>query len=315
MSKVSIEESTLSAIGNAIREKTKGTELLSPLDMPAAISSISGGGSEGNLWDCFTLNNVGWGVTSSSKEAKPLPFYTINYDLKEKFPDGCILLSMIYRPTVKSSSYVPTVTPGDFIYLEGRSEVVNSASPSYYQRMLLFYLPLSVLQKDKRVVTPILDFSALTLNMNYFYVTAMVFPNINKITVTEWPYAGGVWDTISDINATTARNSLKIMQQVHPYDTLRAALPGSTTNSVSMCMTQAITVPNTDAITWYGAWNPEDEDKIIIPGVGPYYYGFFNGVKGRQALFINKSSDSVILGQGISSDHSTSTVFLKGEKA
>lgn len=46
MSKVSIEESTLSAIGDAIREKTEETELLSPLDMPAAIRSISGGGSE-----------------------------------------------------------------------------------------------------------------------------------------------------------------------------------------------------------------------------------------------------------------------------
>ena len=46
MSKVSIEESTLSAIGNAIREKTGESELLSPLDMPTAISSISGGGDD-----------------------------------------------------------------------------------------------------------------------------------------------------------------------------------------------------------------------------------------------------------------------------
>lgn len=46
MSKVSIEESTLSAIGDAIREKTGESELLSPLDMPAAISSISGGGDD-----------------------------------------------------------------------------------------------------------------------------------------------------------------------------------------------------------------------------------------------------------------------------
>lgn len=46
MSKVSIEESTLSAIGDAIREKTGESELLSPLSMPAAISSISGGGDD-----------------------------------------------------------------------------------------------------------------------------------------------------------------------------------------------------------------------------------------------------------------------------
>lgn len=44
MSKVSIEESTLSAIGDAIRKKTGESALLSPLDMPTAISSISGGG-------------------------------------------------------------------------------------------------------------------------------------------------------------------------------------------------------------------------------------------------------------------------------
>ena len=54
MSKVSIEESTLSAIGNAIREKTGESALLSPLDMPTAISGISGGGDyengEGMKW-------------------------------------------------------------------------------------------------------------------------------------------------------------------------------------------------------------------------------------------------------------------------
>ena len=44
MSKVSIEESTLSAIGDAIRKKTGESALLSPLDMPTAIGSISGGG-------------------------------------------------------------------------------------------------------------------------------------------------------------------------------------------------------------------------------------------------------------------------------
>lgn len=43
MSKVSIEESTLSAIGDAIRKKTGESALLSPLDMPAEISKISGG--------------------------------------------------------------------------------------------------------------------------------------------------------------------------------------------------------------------------------------------------------------------------------
>lgn len=46
MSKVSIETSTLTAIGNAIRDKTGETSLLSPLDMPAAIEDIQGGSGE-----------------------------------------------------------------------------------------------------------------------------------------------------------------------------------------------------------------------------------------------------------------------------
>ena len=43
MSKVFIEESTLKAIGNAIRGKTGKTELINPTNMPAEISSIQSG--------------------------------------------------------------------------------------------------------------------------------------------------------------------------------------------------------------------------------------------------------------------------------
>lgn len=48
MSKVFIEETTLTAIGDAIREKTGKTELIAPLSMATEISSITtgGGGSE-----------------------------------------------------------------------------------------------------------------------------------------------------------------------------------------------------------------------------------------------------------------------------
>lgn len=48
MSKVFIEESTLSSIGNAIRQKTGKSELISPGNMPTEIASItSGGGGTG----------------------------------------------------------------------------------------------------------------------------------------------------------------------------------------------------------------------------------------------------------------------------
>jgi hypothetical protein len=43
MSKVFIEESTLTAIGDAIRGKTGGTELIAPLDMPSEITGIVSG--------------------------------------------------------------------------------------------------------------------------------------------------------------------------------------------------------------------------------------------------------------------------------
>lgn len=65
MSKVSIEESTLSAIGDAIRNKTGESELLSPLNMPTAIGSISGGGDdrlpallEGTISGEVTVKNI-----------------------------------------------------------------------------------------------------------------------------------------------------------------------------------------------------------------------------------------------------------------
>lgn len=55
MANVFIQDSTMSAIGDAIRAKTGGTDKLLPADMAAAISGITtgGGGSEG-----FSLNPV-----------------------------------------------------------------------------------------------------------------------------------------------------------------------------------------------------------------------------------------------------------------
>jgi hypothetical protein len=46
MSKVFIEESTLTSIGDAIRSKTGETGLIAPLDMATAISNLATGGGE-----------------------------------------------------------------------------------------------------------------------------------------------------------------------------------------------------------------------------------------------------------------------------
>ena len=68
MSKVFIEESTLTAIGDAIRGKTGKTELLNPTNMPAEISSIQSGSGipaegfilTGSCSDRFANNGWNW---------------------------------------------------------------------------------------------------------------------------------------------------------------------------------------------------------------------------------------------------------------
>lgn len=83
MSKVFIEESTLTAIGNAIRGKTNETDLIAPLNMPTKINGISTGGGttlpseayviKGNCkyrfanngWNWF-INNYGSQVTTAN---------------------------------------------------------------------------------------------------------------------------------------------------------------------------------------------------------------------------------------------------------
>lgn len=82
MSKVFIEESTLTAIGNAIRDKTGGTDLIAPLNMPTEINGISTGGGTlppeafnikgdcnyrfaNNGWNWF-INNHGSQITTNN---------------------------------------------------------------------------------------------------------------------------------------------------------------------------------------------------------------------------------------------------------
>jgi hypothetical protein len=48
MSKVFIEETTLTAIGDAIREKTGKSDLIAPGSMPQEIKSITTGGGGGD---------------------------------------------------------------------------------------------------------------------------------------------------------------------------------------------------------------------------------------------------------------------------
>jgi hypothetical protein len=61
MSKVFIEESTLTAIGDAIREKNGTTDMIAPLDMATVITNLPSGGG-GNL----ALKTASWYNTGTT---------------------------------------------------------------------------------------------------------------------------------------------------------------------------------------------------------------------------------------------------------
>ena len=105
MSKVFIEESTLTAIGNAIRGKTGGTELIAPLNMPTEINGISTGGATlpeeafnikgdcnyrfaSNGWNWF-INNYGSQVTTNNITNCNQMFYNSNEITTIPFSINC----------------------------------------------------------------------------------------------------------------------------------------------------------------------------------------------------------------------------------
>lgn len=59
MSKVVINDTSLSSIGDAIREKKGVSDVYLPSEMPAAIRSIEGGGSSKPIKDCYYLFDLG----------------------------------------------------------------------------------------------------------------------------------------------------------------------------------------------------------------------------------------------------------------
>lgn len=79
MAKVFIEETTLSSIGDAIREKGGTSELISPLDMANAITNLPSGGSElpeeafnitGNCYYRFSEGNWDWFIELYGNQIK-----------------------------------------------------------------------------------------------------------------------------------------------------------------------------------------------------------------------------------------------------
>ena len=99
MSKVFIEESTLTSIGDAIREKNGTTGLIAPLDMAGAISAIEGGGSGGGGYEptdeelTYTLNGNSDGLTPNGCNGWLFREYGDRISLKLYYDDNSVFHS------------------------------------------------------------------------------------------------------------------------------------------------------------------------------------------------------------------------------
>lgn len=114
MSKVFIEESTLSSIGNAIREKNGTTELIAPLDMGAAIAAIEAGGGgymptdeelTFNSWDgLFANGKHAWIVREFGNKFRFINTYNSASNAFSYYPYKVFDANLLID---KSSIYIP----------------------------------------------------------------------------------------------------------------------------------------------------------------------------------------------------------------
>ena len=113
MANVLIEENTMSAIGNAIREKTGKTDLILPKDMPTEIESIESGGSSSGqeLLDAMIDGSI-TEIESNAESVKNYAFYYSNNLKSVSFPiatsigknafNSCDTLTTVDFPLVTS---------------------------------------------------------------------------------------------------------------------------------------------------------------------------------------------------------------------
>ena len=134
MSKVFIEESTLTAIGNAIRNKTGETALIAPLDMPTEINGISTGGGtlpeeafnitgdcsdrfKRDGWNWF-INNYGSQVTTNNITNCENMFYYNNKLTTIPFSINCKPLTTMNCTYMFYSCTQLTALPEITVYIE-----------------------------------------------------------------------------------------------------------------------------------------------------------------------------------------------------
>lgn len=142
MSKVFIEESTLTAIGDAIRGKTGGTELIAPLNMPTEINGISTGGAtlppeafnitgdcsdrfKRDSWNWF-INNYGSQVATNNITNCENMFYYNNKLTTIPFSINCKPLTDMNCTYMFYSCTQLTALPEITVYIEKMDNMFNN---------------------------------------------------------------------------------------------------------------------------------------------------------------------------------------------
>lgn len=131
MSKVFIEESTLTAIGNAIRNKTNKTDMLNPLDMASEIASITTGSSQTE-----TTTMKRWDITVTSSLPSSGVYITLVTDTwlaeNRANPNLCVLVLPKFTIPYSSSARNQGVFLGTNMSLMTDSSNVLYKSVSAY---------------------------------------------------------------------------------------------------------------------------------------------------------------------------------------
>lgn len=136
MSKVFIEEESLTAIGNAIREKTGDTAPLSvPTGMVEAIASISGGGGV----DINSLKRV-----TSSQRFGSIVSVARSVNILIKIPKNAVFGTITFAARLSkssSSTEVGYVYPGSACFIIQNGKIILYSDPTFDSKYIYSEVP------------------------------------------------------------------------------------------------------------------------------------------------------------------------------
>lgn len=170
MSKVYLDDSTLTGIADAIRAKTGGSGLITPANMPTAIGSISGGGSVHTAaiypFSRTTLSTTGHVSTIGSIK------------MKDYVTDFSKLIGITLRCGYSSSS---NSVPGTFTWTKGMGQFemaeyfsdqpfLNNTAKSFYVQSGYVAFPLITDQPPVTSTTGVMDTTAIGTGRVYLVV-------------------------------------------------------------------------------------------------------------------------------------------------